>query len=167
MATPYNKGSSRVKEQRRVMDQASRQRRARKKLESLEQDNFHDDPHADLVMSKKALSLFQDDGTPEKLGGSPGVKSRDKKLRKSRNAEYYKQRFRKNFSQLLEEDAINNPDAPNYLSAQAPVSTKPKRHLCSVCGYISNSYCPSCGIRYCSLKCYDTHVETRCMKYTA
>ena len=44
------------------------------------------------VMSKKALSLFQDDGTPEKLGGSPGVKSRDKKLRKSRNAEYYKQR---------------------------------------------------------------------------
>merc|ERR1740116_399116 len=54
-------------------------------------------------MSKKALSLFQDDGTPEKLGGSPGVKSRDKKLRKSRNAEYYKQRFRKNFSQLLEE----------------------------------------------------------------
>ena len=33
----------------RVMDQASRQRRARKKLESLEQDNFHDDPHADLV----------------------------------------------------------------------------------------------------------------------
>ena len=42
-------------------------------------------------MSKKALSLFQDDGTPEKLG-SPGVKSRDKKLRKSRNAEYYKQR---------------------------------------------------------------------------
>ena len=44
-------------------------------------------------MSKKALSLFQDDGTPEKLGGSPGVKSRDKKLRKSRNAEYYKQRY--------------------------------------------------------------------------
>ena len=83
MATPYSKGSSRVKEQRLW---------TRKKLESLEQDNFHDDPHADLVMSKKALSLFQDDGTPEKLGGSPGVKSRDKKLRKSRNAEYYKQR---------------------------------------------------------------------------
>ena len=83
------------------MDQASRQRWARKKLESLEQDNFHDDPHADLVMSKKALSLFQDDGTPEKLGGSPGVKSRDKKLRKSRNAEHYKQRFCKNFTRYV------------------------------------------------------------------
>ena len=40
------------------MDQASRQRRARKKLESLEQDNFHDDPHADLVRIKKKLNLF-------------------------------------------------------------------------------------------------------------
>jgi len=67
------KSSSRVKEQRRVMDEASRQRRARKKLESLEQDNFHDDPHADLVMSKKALSLFQDGG-----GGGSSSKSREK-----------------------------------------------------------------------------------------
>ena len=35
------------------MDATTRERRARKALESLEQDNFHDDPHADLVMSKK------------------------------------------------------------------------------------------------------------------
>ena len=53
--------SSRIKEQdaRRVLDSAARQRRARKALESLEKDNNHEDPHADLVMSKKALSLFQ------------------------------------------------------------------------------------------------------------
>ena len=86
MATPINvKHSQRVKDQRRVMDEASRQRRARKKLESLEQDNFHDDPHADLVMSKKALSLFQDDDT--------NAKQKEKNnRRKSRNAEYFKQR---------------------------------------------------------------------------
>ena len=86
MATPINvKHSQRVKDQRRVMDEASRQRRARKKLESLEQDNFHDDPHADLVMSKKALSLFQDDDT--------SAKQKEKNnRRKSRNAEYLKQR---------------------------------------------------------------------------
>ena len=87
MATPINnvKHSQRVKDQRRVMDEASRQRRARKKLESLEQDNFHDDPHADLVMSKKALSLFQDDDT--------SAKQKEKNnRRKSRNAEYFKQR---------------------------------------------------------------------------
>ena len=86
MATPINvKHSQRVKDQRRVMDEASRQRRARKKLESLEQDNFHDDPHADLVMSKKALSLFQDD--------DKSAKQKEKNnRRKSRNAEYFKQR---------------------------------------------------------------------------
>ena len=87
MATPMNaKHSQRVKDQRRVMDEASRQRRARKKLESLEQDNFHDDPHADLVMSKKALSLFQD---PD----DASAKHKEKTRRKNRNSEYYKQRY--------------------------------------------------------------------------
>ena len=33
---------------RRVLDDAARRRRARKALEALEQDNFHDDPHANL-----------------------------------------------------------------------------------------------------------------------
>ena len=46
----------RQKEQaaRRVLDHASRQRRLRKAIEALEQDNYQDDPHADLKMSKKA-----------------------------------------------------------------------------------------------------------------
>ena len=44
---------------KRVLDEATRMRRARKALEALESDNFHDDPHAGLTMSKKALSLFQ------------------------------------------------------------------------------------------------------------
>ncbi len=33
---------------RRILDDAARRRRARKALEALEQDNFHDDPHANL-----------------------------------------------------------------------------------------------------------------------
>lgn len=33
---------------RRILDEAARRRRARKALEALEQDNFHDDPHANL-----------------------------------------------------------------------------------------------------------------------
>ena len=77
--------SSRLAAQRKVMDEATRRRRARKALESLEQDNFHDDPHADLVMSKKALNLFQDHPAP-----SSQPKTTNK--RKSRTTEYYKQR---------------------------------------------------------------------------
>ena len=37
-----------------MLDEAARRRRQRKALEALEQDNFQDDPHADLKMSKKA-----------------------------------------------------------------------------------------------------------------
>ncbi|TRY77901.1 hypothetical protein TCAL_08116 [Tigriopus californicus] len=141
---------------RRVMDQATRQRRARKALESLEQDNFHDDPHADLVMSKKALSLFQDHPEEER-----------KAKRKSRTTEYYKQRFRKNFPQLLEEDAVQNPNPPNYLSAQTLNSLQPARHFCAVCGFSSKYVCVVCGTRYCSRRCQETHEETRCLKWTA
>ncbi|RXG53627.1 SWR1 complex subunit vps71 [Armadillidium vulgare] len=48
--------SNRIKDvnSRRILDDAARRRRARKALEALEQDNFHEDPHANLVMSKKA-----------------------------------------------------------------------------------------------------------------
>ena len=74
---------------RRVMDEATRMRRARKALESLEQDNFHDDPHANLVMSKKALNLFQDESSTAAADGGEDKKAR----RKTRTSEYYKLRW--------------------------------------------------------------------------
>jgi zinc finger HIT domain-containing protein 1 len=48
--------AARVKtaESKRVLDDVSRRRRQRKALEALESDNFSEDPHADLKMSKKA-----------------------------------------------------------------------------------------------------------------
>lgn len=47
---PSQRESSRQKDanSRRILDEAARRRRARKALEALEQDNFHDDPHANL-----------------------------------------------------------------------------------------------------------------------
>ncbi|GBP43487.1 Zinc finger HIT domain-containing protein 1 [Eumeta japonica] len=103
--------SARGKEadRRRVLDEASRRRRARKALEALQQDNYHEDPHADLVMSKK-LPKFADSN------------EKPTRKRKQRGAEYYKMRFRKNFVQLCEEDAAARPDPPNYSSAHAPPS---------------------------------------------
>ncbi len=147
---------------RHVLDEAARRRRARKALESLERDNFHEDPHAGLVMSKKALSLFQDEAD------SSSDKKADRR-RRTRTAEYYKQRFRKSFAQLLEEEASANPDPPNYLSAQAPApdEKRPPRHFCAVCGFFSRYCCVVCGARYCSIQCQETHNETRCLKWTA
>lgn len=81
------------------------------------QDNNCDDPHADLVMSKKALSLFQEDEEhgQRKTKRKVAVESISQslkvcfplfcKLLQARTMEYYKQRFRKNLAQLLEEEA--------------------------------------------------------------
>ena len=163
-------GSARLKDNnsRRVLDEASRQRRARKALEALEADNNQDDPHADLVMSKKALSLFQDEG------GETVQERRGR--RKTRTLEYYKQRFRKNFSQLLEEESAMMTEedeeeeeagaVPGYLSAQVPDSRYPGRRLCAVCGFPSRYCCVNCGTRYCCLACQETHQDTRCLKWT-
>jgi len=40
--------ATRSKDANRVLDHAARYRRKKKALEALEQDNFHDEPHADL-----------------------------------------------------------------------------------------------------------------------
>merc|ERR1712029_1205301 len=56
----------------------------------------------------------------------------------------------------------------NYISAQAPPSTKPLRHFCAVCGFNDRLYtCVVCGMKYCSLTCQETHRDTRCLKYTS
>jgi len=153
-------GSARIKDQnmRRVLDDAARQRRARKALQSLEQDNNHDDPHADLVMSKKALSLFQEE-SPEK-----------RPKRKARTTEYYKQRFRKTLDQLLDEDNgvdEEEEESVGYLAAQVHESRRPPRLLCAVCGFPSSYTCVTCGTKYCTLRCLETHQDTRCLKWTA
>lgn len=54
-------------EQRRILDEAARRRRQRKALEALEQDNFQDDPHADLKMSKKAPKFEESMDTQRKI----------------------------------------------------------------------------------------------------
>ncbi|XP_026468502.1 zinc finger HIT domain-containing protein 1-like [Ctenocephalides felis] len=145
-------GRIRDVEKKRVLDDVSRQRRARKALEALEQDNFHDDPHADLVMSKK-VPKFQD---------NLDNKTRKKK---SKSAEYYKTRFRKSLAQMIEDDKLTNEI--NYSTAVAKPSEKPDRHFCAVCGFPSNYTCTTCGSRYCCVKCLNTHQDTRCLKWTA
>lgn len=152
--------SHRIKdaEKRRVLDEASRIRRARKALQALEQDNFHDDPHADLVMSKK-VPKFEDNLNEQ---------SRSRKA-KRKTGEYMKAKYRKNFSQLLEDDRsyYEETGEPCYSSAEAPESKFPERHFCAVCGFPSTYTCTSCGTRYCSIKCLGVHQDTRCLKWTA
>lgn len=153
--------SNRIKQsdKKRVLDEAARIRRVRKALNALEQDNFHDDPHADLVMSKK-LPKFHDNLSDQSRGGRKA---------KRKTGEYIKAKYRKNFGQLLEEDRINYEETnePCYSSAAAPESKLPERHFCAVCGFPSNYTCTTCGTRYCSVRCLGVHQDTRCLKWTA
>ncbi|XP_077548956.1 zinc finger HIT domain-containing protein 1 [Haemaphysalis longicornis] len=162
MSGPFYQGSGvsdrresgRVKDAslRRVLDPAARVRRQKKAVDGLEEDNFHDDPHANLVMHKKAPKFEE---------------TFEAKRKRRSKGEPLKTRFKKNFNALLEEHQLANPDPPNYSHANVPPSKLPPRHFCSVCGFPSNYTCVPCGSRYCSIKCLGVHRDTRCMKWTA
>ncbi|GCC21708.1 hypothetical protein chiPu_0020183 [Chiloscyllium punctatum] len=88
------------------------------------------------------------------------------KKKKKTRGDHFKQRFRKNFQSLLEEQNLSTSEGPNYLTTCAGPSKLPQRHFCAVCGFPSNYTCVSCGARYCCVKCLGTHQETRCLKWT-
>ncbi|KAE8620651.1 hypothetical protein XENTR_v10010408 [Xenopus tropicalis] len=87
--------------QRRVLDSATRQRRLNRQLEALEKDNFQDDPHANLPQLKR-LPQFDDEAET------------GKKKKKTRG-DHFKQRFRKNFQALLEEQVSAAPPCVSSL----------------------------------------------------
>ncbi|XP_030194149.1 zinc finger HIT domain-containing protein 1 isoform X1 [Gadus morhua] len=151
------KVSARVESQRRVLDEATRQRRLSRQLDALEKDNFQDDP----------LSSLPPQGPTARLPAFSDTEDTGKKRRKTRG-DHFKQRFRKNFTTLLEEEVPNLSERaePNYLSAAAPPSSLPPRSFCSACGFPSHYTCSSCGGRYCCTRCLLTHRETRCLKWT-
>lgn len=58
-------------ERSQVLDDATRRRRIRKQLEALEQDNFHEDPHAQLQWHKK-IPKFEDTDDQHKRSADDG-----------------------------------------------------------------------------------------------
>uniref|UniRef100_A0A3P9H0I7 Zinc finger, HIT-type containing 1 n=1 Tax=Oryzias latipes TaxID=8090 RepID=A0A3P9H0I7_ORYLA len=113
------KSSARVEAgQRRVLDEATRQRRLTRQLEALEKDNFQDDP----------LSSLPPPGPTARLPAFSETEEPEKKRRKTRG-DHFKQRFRKNFTALLEEENLSERPEPNYLSAAAPPSSLPPPSL--------------------------------------
>ncbi|VBB26828.1 unnamed protein product [Acanthocheilonema viteae] len=137
-------------ESTRVLDEVTRKRRLRKQLEALEQ--WH-----------KNIPKFEDDQLGQSSTRKGEVESGKKK--KKFKMEYFKQRFRKNFSALVEEETLSKSmeisgfDA--YNAARAPPSCIPPRQFCAACGFFSKYTCIRCGVRYCSINCRDLHNDTR------
>lgn len=149
---PARASSLTTRPQYRVMDEIARKRRLRHELDSLERDNYHEDPHANLTLSKK-VPKFHD--------GPKG--DSDKVIERRRSNLRLRQLT---FAQLVDEDSRRAP--PNYATAVAPspeVFHIHKRHFCSVCGFTGKYTCITCGSRFCSTNCQATHKETRCMKW--
>lgn len=145
--------SNRVKDlnQRKVLDEATRQLRIQKSLAALEQDNYHEDPDSDLEFHEEGPKFEDTIGRGRRKKSKTQIK-----------------KFRKNFTALLEEEMQHFTEGEtNYLTAAVPPSRYPPRHLCAVCGFPSNYKCVQCGARYCCVKCYGIHKDTRCLKFTA
>lgn len=151
--TARSSATSTPRNQYRVMDDIARKRRLKLELEHLERDNYHEDPHANLTLSKK-VPKFEDG--PKGIDKNPERRRSNLRLRTL------------NLVQLIDEDSKRQ--APNYMTAVAPspeIYHLPKRHFCGVCGLNGKYTCVTCGARFCCINCQATHKETRCMKWIA
>lgn len=163
-------------EPRRILDEATRQRRQRKALESLDRDNHLDEPQNELKLSRN-LPKFEEDLNGSGSGSMIGAGGSAKKKRRGKSSVGAKLRMRKTLQILLEEEHIlmtsgNNSSGEeanergSYFQAQIPPSLLPARRFCAVCGFEGPYTCVQCGARYCSVKCGETHKDTRCLKWT-
>ncbi|OON17507.1 HIT zinc finger [Opisthorchis viverrini] len=144
---------------RRVLDAAARERRQRKALELLEQDNHIDEPQSDVKLTKRPHFGDEDDDP---------VSAQKKK--KKRRVSSMRSRGRKTLELLLDEEyqaTKGGTTGPCYFTAAAPPSRLPCRKFCNVCGFKGIYNCVVCHIPYCSKKCYEIHADTRCMKWVA
>ncbi|VDL95842.1 unnamed protein product [Schistocephalus solidus] len=144
--------------QRRVLDDDARQRRLRKALEILEQDNHVEEPVSESRSTKRPK--FGEDDGPFKSG----------KSRKKRRSVVGKSKFKKTFEILLEEEfqaTKGGQIGPSYFTVAVPPSRLPPRKFCSVCGFLGDYVCVTCGVRFCSIRCREIHNDTRCLKWVA
>eukprot|EP01119_Soliformovum_irregulare_P006146 TRINITY_DN17935_c0_g1_i1.p1 TRINITY_DN17935_c0_g1~~TRINITY_DN17935_c0_g1_i1.p1 ORF type:complete len:173 (-),score=18.01 TRINITY_DN17935_c0_g1_i1:36-554(-) len=56
---------------------------------------------------------------------------------------------------------------PTYHTIAAGPSILPVRHFCAVCGDVAPYTCTRCGMRFCTVRCNETHADTRCLKFIA
>lgn len=109
----------------------------------------------------------------EEAGGSRRKKKKarvDGGMRRTRNMLADRSRGPKGFRDYLEEAELDRlpQGVPSYLlAAVGPPQTRSARKFCSVCGDMSNYTCTRCGARYCCIRCYGVHTDTRCLKFIA
>jgi len=147
----------------KTVDKEARLEAQTARLELLENDNYG-------AAAPTALDLQPDDEEYQQTEDADegfAKKKRPKKDRLLLERAKKTQKYVRNLNKLLEE-LQDSPDLPavNYFTTAALPSQKPSRHFCSVCGLLASYCCTRCGMRFCSVKCNETHKDTRCLKFT-
>ncbi|GBB92149.1 hypothetical protein RclHR1_19700007 [Rhizophagus clarus] len=146
------------KKEQKEIDEATRRKNIEIHLNELEKDNYQEIPELEIVTGTISK--------PRRVSDLADT-SQHRKSKRTKS-QHIKSISKRSFKALLDESRIAEKplDIPTYLTAAAKPSRYPPRKFCSVCGFISAYACKKCGMKYCSLKCKETHEETRCMKYT-
>ncbi|KJH51658.1 HIT zinc finger [Dictyocaulus viviparus] len=158
-----------AKEAARVLDGAERSSLTNHKLAKLEQDNAHEDPHANIVW-RKDLPNFEDEmiGGPKKKGSRKRSCATPGQGQPKRRRKFRARRFRNFISALDEADQKyrnNNRIYRAFFKATAPAPKIRGRKFCAPCGDWGIYTCTRCGTPYCSITCRDIHMDTKCERW--
>ncbi|ODV62209.1 Vps71p ASCRUDRAFT_69033 [Ascoidea rubescens DSM 1968] len=157
------------------------ERQSNKRLQELNKENYNESSFK-LELPKSGLNIsfknFNKSSYPnfDLMSYSNQVKNQDqyqtKKVRQGLTANTRKiLSSRKTLSNYIDEE--DSPEIKKLLFDEKNSSIYPKRNfynlpgkkLCSICGSSAMTKCVKCNSRYCSVKCYDVHNETRCSNY--
>ncbi|KAJ1644297.1 hypothetical protein LPJ64_004019 [Coemansia asiatica] len=171
-------------------DKTTLEQRRRARLQMLERENYTMLPDFESMPIASDVSNTKRQGRPPRTPSS-APKARLSKIVISTADEGLKRANRKetralaaqkvSFADILASEtgceATSHSDkdktSPSYYyltciaTPQQGSISAPARHFCSICGYKGLYTCVDCGMRYCSLPCKSTHVDTRCLKHVA
>lgn len=151
--------SSRV----RVFDDHTRQEILRKKLESLEADNWQQDKRKDEDSEDDNYNPLDGASSGDEVDVNRRKSTSSKKKKKPKRDAWNATQKCKSLQEVLDEAQYHKYPSfvPTFVSAAAEPSRYPPRNFCSITGLPGKYRCPVTGEYIATLDAYNTHRETR------
>jgi zinc finger HIT domain-containing protein 1 len=157
-STRERKASSKV----RVFDQNMRNEIKRKRLDSLEADNWHEERRTVEEADDDDYNPLDDASSGDEVAVAGPKRGKSKKKKQKKDVWNATQKC-KSLQEILDEAEYHKYPSwvPNYASIAAAPSRYPPRHFCSVTGLMGKYKCPVTGDYLATMDAYTTHRETR------
>ncbi|KAJ1849636.1 Zinc finger HIT domain-containing protein 1 [Coemansia sp. RSA 2703] len=161
---------------RPTWDASTLLQRRRTRVQMLERENHTTLPDFDHLHLASAASAHASKTKIAISSAAEGLKRRDRKETRAlalRPLSFADLLATESQNASARSDSVDSTYIPTYhylscttLPTIGSKGTPPaQRHFCSICGYRGSYTCVDCGVRYCSLECRATHVDTRCLKH--